>query len=152
MAHASQTAPVTLQLTRTLPAPREKVFRAWTDPEAVKRWSGPRDQPAVLAELDLKVGGRYRIHMQGPDGSVMKVTGVYQVVDPPHRLVYTWLWETWPEAGETLVTVEFRDRGAETEVALTHERFPSEEIRGAHETGWTGALDKMTTLITYRTL
>jgi uncharacterized protein YndB with AHSA1/START domain len=112
----------------------------------VKRWSGPGDRSAVLAEVDLKVGGRYRIHMQAPDGSVAKVSGVYQVVDPPHRLVYTWAWETWPEAGETLVTVEFRDHGAETEIALVHERFPNEDVRGAHDKGWTGALHKLGTM------
>lgn len=143
MAPAPQTATVTLRLTRTFAAPREKVFRPWTDPETLKRWSGPGDLVAPLAEVDLRVGGRYRIHMQAPDGTVHKVTGVYQIVEPPARLVYTWFWETSPEVGETLVTVEFRDRGPETEVALSHERFPNEDVRSNHEKGWNGALEKL---------
>ena len=147
MAPASQTAPVTLRLTRVFAAPRERVFRAWTDPEALKRWSGPGDLVAPLAEVDLRVGGRYRIHMRAPDGTVHKVTGLYQVVEQPGRLVYTWFWETWPEIGETLVTVEFRDRGNETEVALTHERFPNDEVRDSHEKGWTGALEKLARIV-----
>jgi uncharacterized protein YndB with AHSA1/START domain len=146
MAPASQTAPVTLRLTRTFAAAREAVFRAWTDPEAIKRWSASGDLTVAVAEVDLRVGGRYRIHMQAPDGTVNKVTGVYQLVDPPRRVAYTWSWENWPEAGETLVTVEFHDRGAQTELVLTHERFPNTEIRGRHEQGWTGALDKFGTI------
>jgi glutathione S-transferase len=100
-----------------------------------------------VAEVDLKVGGRYRIHMQAPDGTVHKVTGTYQVVDPPQRLVYTWQWETAPEPSETLVTVEFHERGAgKTEVVLTHERFPNAEQRDRHQHGWTGCLEKFAAL------
>ena len=146
-APASQTASVTLRLTRTLAAPRDKVFRAWTTPAELKRWAGPGDMVTPLAEVDLKVGGRYRIHMQAPDGTVHKVTGVYQVVDPPQRLVYTWTWETGPERSETLVTVEFHERGADkTEVVLSHERFSSAELRDRHQQGWTGCLEKFAAL------
>ena len=147
MAPASQTAPVTLRLTRTFAASRETVFRAWTDPEAIKRWSASGDLTVAVAEVDLRVGGRYHIHMQAPGGAIHKVTGVYQLVDPPRRIAYTWCWETWPEAGETLVTVEFHDRGAQTELVLTHERFPSMEVRSSHELGWTSALDKFATVV-----
>lgn len=147
MAHASQTAPVAVRLSRTLAAPREKVFRAWTTPAELKRWSAPGDMVPALAEVDLRVGGRYRIHMQAPDGAVHKVSGVYQVVDPPRRLVYTWAWEEGSAQGDTLVTVEFNERGADqTEVVLTHERFPNAEIRDRHQHGWTGCLEKFVSL------
>lgn len=147
MAPTSQTTPVTLRLARTLAAPREKVFRAWTSPAELKRWSAPGDLVPALAEVDLKVGGKYRIHMQAPDGTVNKVMGVYQVVDPPQRLVYTWSWETGDDHSETLVTVEFFERGPNrTEVVLTHERFPNTLARDRHQQGWTGCLDKFIAL------
>jgi uncharacterized protein YndB with AHSA1/START domain len=76
-----------------------------------------------------------------PDGEVFYLTGVYREVRPPERLVYTWRWEAEPELGETLVTVEFLDRGASTEVVLTHERFPSDAVRDQHGTGWSSCLE-----------
>ena len=147
MAPTSQTAPVALRLTRTLAAPPHKVFRAWTDPQALKRWSAPGDMTTPLAEVDLRVGGRYRIHMLAPDGTVHKVSGVYRLVEPPAKLVYTWRWEEKPEEGDTLVTVEFHDRGGRTEVVLTHERFPNVAVRDRHESGWAGCLAKLATVV-----
>ena len=142
MAKGTQTAPITLHLRRTVPAPRERVFQAWTRPEDLKRWAGPGDLTTPLAEVDLRVGGRYRIHMQAPDGTLHRVAGTYREVVPPEKLVYTWAWEEKPEEGETLVTVEFLDRGRGTEVVLTHERFPNAAVRDRHEHGWGGCLDK----------
>ena len=140
------TTPVTLRVTRSFPAPCEKVFQAWTDPNALRQWAAPGDRTTPVAEVDLRVGGRYRIHMRAPDGSVERVTGVYQTVDPPHRLVYTWYWETKPDMGETLVTVEFHEHGGATQVTLTHERFPNAEVRDKHELGWGGCLVKLSAL------
>lgn len=138
------TAPrtATLRLRRTFPAPPERVFRAWTDPEALKRWSGPGAFTTPLAEVDLRVGGAFRIHMRAPDGTEHRVRGVYREVAPPARLVYTWQWET-EVAPETLVTVEFHDRGGATEVVLTHERFPDEKTRTDHEQGWSACFEKL---------
>src|SRR2546422_7814419 len=98
MAPAPQTAPVTVRLQRTFQAPREKVFQAWTRPEDLKRWSAPGDLTTPVAEVDLRVGGRYRIDMRAPDGTLHRVTGTYREVDPPNRLVYTWQGETTPGA------------------------------------------------------
>jgi len=147
MARAPQTAPATLQVRRTFQAPRAKVFQAWTEAQALKRWSAPGDFITPLADVDLRVGGRYRIHMQAPDGTLHKVTGTYRVVDPPKKLVYTWFWETKAEDGETLVTVEFHERGRGTEVVLTHELFPNDEARKSHEMGWTACFEKLATLL-----
>lgn len=97
-----------LVLSRTFAAPRERVFRAWTDPAILKKWwaAGPGFTPTV-AEVDLRVGGRYRLGMRAPDqGADYIVAGTYREVQRPARLVYTWAWEG--TAGpETLVTVEF---------------------------------------------
>ena len=133
----------TLHLKRTLAASREKVFRAWTDPEALKRWWGPEGFSTPTVEIDLRVGGKYRIAMRSPHGDTYQLVGTYREVRPPEKLVYTWAWEAEPEQGETLVTVEFLDRGDSTEVVLTHELFPSEKVRDEHSKGWTGSLDRL---------
>jgi uncharacterized protein YndB with AHSA1/START domain len=133
-----------LRLRHTFAAPRERVFRAFTDPEELKQWFGPTDGHAIpVAEVDLRVGGRYRIDLLGPSGSLYRIVGEYREVRPPERLVYTWRWEIGEDVGETLVTVEFRERGAATEVALTHEAFPTAHARDGHEGGWMGCLGRL---------
>ena len=134
-----------LHLTRVLDAPRERVFRAWTDPEELKRWWGPRGYVTRSAEIDLRAGGNYRLGMAKlPDGPTFYLTGTFTLVEPPTHLAYTWRWEAEPEQGETLVTVTFRDLSREsTEVTVTHERFPSEKIADDHARGWAGCLDRL---------
>lgn len=144
MATLDAKAQTTLQLTRTFAAPREKVFRAWTDPQEVKRWFHPPGYETPSAEIDLRVGGKYRLGMRKlPDGEVFYLSGTYREVRRPERLVYTWQWEAEPELGATLVTVEFHDRGGSTEIVLTHELFPTEKARQEHEQGWGGGLDNL---------
>ena len=86
--------------------------------------------------------------MREPNGSEHRVFGVYREVDPPRRLVYTWSWENDPEIVESVVTVEFHERGNATEVVLRHEGFPTKESRDRHETGWGGCLKKLATVVT----
>jgi len=138
---------VALQIRRTFQAARDRVFRAWTTPEEIKQWKAPGDRTTPLVEVDLRVGGTYRIHMRSPDGAEVRLVGVYREVDPPKKLVYTWRWETSPEMGETLVTVEFLERGPATEVVLRHELFGTEDTREKHEYGWRGSLDKLAEIL-----
>ena len=148
MATPKTSAATTLHLTRTFAAPREKVFRAWTDPEELKRWWGSEGYATPSAEVDLRVGGTYRLGMKKlPDGQVFYLTGTYREVRPPEKLVYTWRWEAEPDQGETLVTVEFRDLGKSTEVVVTHELFPSAKVRDDHNRGWSGCLDRLAKLL-----
>ena len=148
MATLDAKAQTTLQLTRTFAAPREKVFRAWTDPEEVKKWFHPPGYETPSAEIDLRVGGKYRFGMRKlPDGEVFYLSGSYREVRRPERLVYTWQWEAEPELGDTLVTVQFHDRGGSTEVVLTHELFPTEKARQEHERGWSGGLDNLAKIL-----
>jgi uncharacterized protein YndB with AHSA1/START domain len=94
--------------------------------------------------VDLRPGGAYRLGMRKlPDGEVFYLTGTYREVRPPEKLVYSWRWEADPEKGDTLVTVEFHDRGGATEIVVTHELFPSQEVRDGHDKGWSGCLDKL---------
>ena len=134
----------TLRINRVFAAPREKVFRAWTEPEALKKWFAPSDDHSLPdAEVDLRAGGRYRIAIQDPEGKRFHLGGTFREVRPPEKLVYTWAWEGDADIGETLVTVEFRDLGASTEVALTHEFLPDQKAFKNHEWGWKGALDRL---------
>ena len=130
-----------LQLTRVLPASPAAVFAAWTDPEAMKRWMCPGATTVSVAELDVRVGGRYRIVMRTPSGELEHV-GEYREVDPPHRLAFTWI-SAGTKQQETLVTLDVRSQGEATELVLTHERFPDAESRAKHEAGWGAILDSL---------
>ena len=134
-----------LTLRRTYAASRERVFRAWTDPEEIKRWWGPPGTATPDAEVDLKPGGKYRFTMRSlPDGEPYFLVGTYREVIPPERLVYTWTWEgTSMEVKDSLVTVQFHDRGGSTEVVVTHELLPSDAARERHTKGWTGCFDRL---------
>lgn len=134
----------TLRLERTIAASREKVFAAWTKAETVIRWfaPGPAYRCSVPA-LDARPGGSYRIRLVHSGGNEHFVGGVYREVSAPSRIVFTWAWEKNPERGETLVTVELFEDGPRTRLVLTHERFPSIEVRDTHSAGWTGGLDQM---------
>ena len=137
---------MTLRLTRVVPAPRDAVFRAWTDPAALARWWVPFEGMTMpAAEVDLRPGGRYRFTMRSAKGEEFHVTGTYREVRPPERLVYTWRWDgTAHDApDETLVTVEFEASGATTLLHLTHERFPDADARSRHGLGWNGVLDSL---------
>lgn len=145
MAIAQPTTETALRITRTFRASREKVFRAWTEPEALKRWFAPDDAfDTRVLHFDPRPGGRYRIDMRKDDVSHI-VAGEYREVNPPARLVFTWKWENHPERGteDTIVTLEFLDHGGSTELVLTHERFPDAAIRDDHNKGWTGCLDRL---------
>jgi uncharacterized protein YndB with AHSA1/START domain len=131
-----------LTVRRTYPAARERVFRAWTDPAALRLWSCPAGFTVAEARVDLRVGGAYRLAMQPAEGEPSIAYGTYREVSPPERLVYTWKWEGG-EMGETVVTVEFRDLGGETEVVLVHELFPSAEVRDHHNEGWVALLEHL---------
>jgi uncharacterized protein YndB with AHSA1/START domain len=134
-----------VRLERTYDASRDAVFAAWTNPDVLRRWwkADPSwTQPSV--ELDLRVGGGYRLSMQDPaSGEVHTVFGEYREVRPPERLVYTWTWEgSGPYAGhESLVAVQFRAEGDRTTVVIEHSALLDERSRQAHAHGWSGVLD-----------
>jgi uncharacterized protein YndB with AHSA1/START domain len=137
----------TLQVRRTLAASRETVFRAWTDPAWFGQWFGSPEGSTDPVELDVRVGGTYRIEMTSPQGAGSLV-GEYLEVERPERLVYTFCWEGLPlHIPDTQVTVEFHDLGAETEIVLTHERQPSRSVRTFHVGGWEMSLTRLAELL-----
>ena len=147
MANTS-TESTTLRVTHSYAASRDDVFRAWTDPEQLKKWWGHDGWSTPIAEVDLRVGGSYRLGMLNPDAEGPYVCGgTYKEVTPPEKLVYTWKWEHAPEdAPSTLVTVEFVEQGDSTEVVLVHEQLADEEDRDKHGEGWKALLDHLAKL------
>jgi uncharacterized protein YndB with AHSA1/START domain len=133
-----------LRIARTFEAPRDRVFRAFTEKEAVKVWfATPNLRWLEEPTLDARPGGAYRWTV-GDGSKTWCIHGKYVEVKPPERLVFTWLWENDPirgESGDTVVTVDFYERGGRTEVVLTHESLPSEVSRKEHEEGWAECLD-----------
>ncbi|MET3444177.1 uncharacterized protein YndB with AHSA1/START domain [Variovorax paradoxus] len=144
---AKPAAPATerpsLTLRRHYPVAAEKVWRAWTDPQALKAWFGPEEIVSVpLAEVDLRVGGRFRVTMLAADGETHDVSGVYQELVPNRKLVFSWAWRSTPER-ESRVTVRIEPEGNGCELVLMHEQFFDEAARDGHNYGWTGAMVKL---------
>lgn len=142
--------PFALRTRRTYAAPRDRVFGAWITPEAVRHWfiHDPSDWVGA-PEIDARPGGHYRFTVKYL-GVTFTIHGTYLEVRPPERLVFTWEWQDDPlleEDGDSLVTVEFHEKGGATEVVLTHEKLPSEAARREHAQGWEGCLDKFEPLV-----
>lgn len=139
-----------LNLKRSIRTSREKVFDAWTNPDQLKKWFAVSEGfTTLIAEVDLQVGGRYRLGMKAPgDNPLLVVGGVYQEIVHPGRLVFTWQWESAdPNEPETLVTVEFLEANGVTEVQLTHELFTDIAQRDKHGEGWMGCINKLENLL-----
>lgn len=133
-------ATITLVVRRTIRATPERLFDAWTQPEQLKQWWGPQSVVCIDAEVDARVGGRYRIANQFPDGKVLWISGQFEAVERPRKLVYT--WRVASEAGQSeRVTVSFDARGHSTEVTVTHECISTTPMRDMHEQGWIGCLE-----------
>ena len=130
---------IALVVRRTIRAPVERVFAAWTQPEHVRRWWGPKAVVCPEAQIDLRVGGAIRIANQFPDGSVVWIWGEFELVEAPVKLVYS--WRLTDAAAPERVTVKFEAQGAGTEVIVIHERIASLGARDQHQLGWVGCLD-----------
>jgi len=133
-----------LTLKRRLIAPPAKVYAAWTDPEKIARWFGPSQVKAgsVQADIDARIGGRFRIRLNTDDGAQHEAAGTYREVVPNEKLVFSWAWHSTPER-ESLVTVTLQPDGGGTLLTVHHEAFFDEAARDDHEIGWSGALDKL---------
>lgn len=132
-----------LRIVRHYPVAREKVWRAWTDPQALSQWFGPGEPNSVtLAELDVRPGGRYRIGFRTPDGEQHEVGGTYEVVELHRQLVFSWAWHSTPER-VSQVSIQLRPLDGGTEMELRHARFVDQLARDNHARGWTGAVAKL---------
>lgn len=131
--------PLSLTVKGYVPASPTQVFVAWTTPSELRKWWGPENVRCVSAEIDLRVGGEYRIANELPDKSVLWISGVFEQIERPTLLVYTWSTGTVATATEK-VTVEFRCSGEGTDVSVRHERIETAPLRDQHRQGWCGCL------------
>jgi uncharacterized protein YndB with AHSA1/START domain len=133
-----------LTLVRRIKARPSIVFDALTTPEGIASWWGPDSGPVLVAEIDPKVGGRFRVCFRMLDGSEHESSGEYLELVKPDRLSMSWRWAGGAEdPGESLLEIRLRAVAEGTELTLTHSRLHDEESRRSHEEGWTGALDKL---------
>lgn len=137
---------VHLVVRRTIRASPERVFAAWTTPEQLMQWWGPKGVRCPRAEVDLREGGAYRIGNEMPSGDTVWISGQFEVVDRPHKLIYTWSVEPSAAVPER-VTVRFEARDEGTEVVVIHERIVSEAARDQHQHGWDGWLDGLVEML-----
>ncbi len=135
----TKTEGVSLTLTHTVAAPADRVFRALTSADELKKWFGHEEFEVPVAEMDLRVGGEYRIEMKAPDGEVYSVKGTIEELSPPNLLCYTWAWEEdeGEEEHQSKVTYRLSPDGDGTRIELTHTQLASGESAERHKEGWT---------------
>jgi uncharacterized protein YndB with AHSA1/START domain len=131
-----------ITITRDFNATPDILFQAWTEPIQLMQWFGPAGVTTIEAHIDLKVGGSYRLDMQEPDGKRHTPHGEYREIDPPKRLVLTWVLDDDSDCDgsggdftETVVTVEIQTVGSGTRLVLTQDFLPSDNSRAAHQMG-----------------
>lgn len=128
-----------LTIRRVIAASRERIFDAWTKPELLEQWWGPTGVRCIGAEIDLRAGGAYRIGNELPDGRILWIAGVFEIVERPRQLVYSWQVGDEPASRVTVAFIVLGERS--TEVSIHHERIATDALRDDHEHGWGGCLD-----------
>lgn len=140
-----------LTVRRTIQAPQDRVFRAWTDPEHIKAWWLPPGWENPVIEVDLRTGGEFRFGMRQPGKEMFYAMGTFTEVKPPERVVCTWRWEPAAmfglDPGASRLTVEFKQRGSETEMTLVHERIATEKERNDNTRGWEECIERLAALL-----
>jgi uncharacterized protein YndB with AHSA1/START domain len=133
-----------LRIERTFDAPIEEVFDAWTSEQVLRRWwHADPEWETPSAELDLRVGGQLRIVMRDPEAAEdYGGSGEYLVIDRPHRLTFTWIWDDDRENPQ-LIELEFSERDGATTVVQTNSGITTEKGRDEHEDGWTACFDNL---------
>ena len=144
----AEALPAGLTLSRIFDAPRDLVWMAWTRPEMTVCWLGPTEWPAVRVAQDLRVGGAWSAVLKSADGEeTLRQGGVYRVVDPPHRLVFTFAWGEGHEDGapvETVIYIELTAlSGERTLMEFSQTRLKSSASAAGHRHGWTSSFTRL---------
>ena len=144
-----------LILERIIDAPRDLVFKAWTDPQQMAQWWGPKYFTNPVCELDARPGGAILIHMRGPDGAIYPMEGEFVEVIPPERLVMTsraFGAEDGPFLLEEITTVTFEEQGGKTKLtvhaAITRATAEAAGALAGMEEGWNQSLDRLADYVT----
>lgn len=134
---------IRLKFDRTLDASVETVYEALTAKHAIRKWFGPRDDFEITVHAwDCRVGGRYEVEFKTPTGEVHTCYGEFKELVPMKKVSYTWSWKEQPPM-DTLVSFVLEANGAKTDLTMTHEGFPAEDVRAHHEQGWTGSIERL---------
>jgi uncharacterized protein YndB with AHSA1/START domain len=136
----------TLQVARRFSASRERVFRAWTEPQMIEQWFRPMGLTTTVMTLELLVGGAFYFDLNAPTGETGYMAGNYLEIVCPERLAFTWVSNATNDE-QTLVTIEFVERNEMTELALTHDRLADEAMILVHQNGWGVCLELMADLL-----
>lgn len=133
-----------LVLERTLDAPIQRVFDAWTNPELLAKWFAPGPMTCRVEGMDARVGGTYRMTMVGPEGEYTCI-GKFTAIKAPNHLAFTFNWAGADAAmpQDTLCTVDLKELNGKTHLRFVHAGFPNAEARTNHEEGWVGCLEKL---------
>ena len=137
----------TLVIERIFDAPRDLVFKCWTEPQHLARWLGPKGFTSTILAYDLRPGGSYRFHMHAAHGVDHWQQGIFREIVPPKRLVRTYCWadaDGNPTQAETVLTLTFDDLDGKTKLTLQQAVFDSVAARDMHETGWDSSLERLT--------
>jgi len=121
----------TLRLERLIPSPPEVLFALFVEPAQLLRWWAPDGYEPSIDALDASPGGRWRTTLRRPDGAEIATSGIYRVVEPPRRLVFTWAWEE--QSGTRLVLVQ--------------QRFERRPACDNHTRGWSASLDRIAAIV-----
>jgi uncharacterized protein YndB with AHSA1/START domain len=137
-----------LVMQRQFAAPPECVYAAWTDASLFRQWFGPPGGTVTRCEMEAVVGGRWRTEMRSPEGQVYGAGGVFKTLEPPTRIVLSWIWDDRPAGAPDMeIDITLKPRGAGTEMTFRQSGFRSDEQRGRHNQGWTPAFDKLAALL-----
>jgi uncharacterized protein YndB with AHSA1/START domain len=132
-----------VRIERTFDAPAEDVFDAWTSPEVMRRWlHAGRDWETPSAEVDLRVGGKVRIVMRGPEGGEVDMGGEYTLIDRPHRLEFTWSFSDHP-GNLQRIELEFTERDGRTTVVMVNSDISTDKRREEQLDGWNLCFDNL---------
>jgi len=133
-----------LTMNRQLNATQQEVYNAWTDKDAITSWFSPtKEMTTKVHELDLRVGGLYKIEMLEPNGNSHKIHGEYVVLNPFQQIVFTWEWESDEQNVNSLVTIDLQEKNGKTNLVLTHDKLASQDSVELHSEGWVGCLAQL---------
>jgi uncharacterized protein YndB with AHSA1/START domain len=137
-----------LVIERVLSASPEQVFDAFLNPAKLVKWWGPQGFSIIHCKVEPKVGGKWRMGMKSPNSIEHWIQGVYQEINSPHRLVFTWIWEKSGQVNpETTVTITLVGNQQQTQLRLVHEPFASDEQQLGHEKGWIDSLQALSQML-----
>ena len=143
-----ETTPLRIELRRTIAAPPERVFAAWTTEALLRAFICPGRPGGARVTIDARLGGRFHIDMLGEEeGQVWPHDGEYLEFDPPRRLRFTWVSLACPAEVGSQVSIDFSAKGGGTEIVLVHERLATAKDVDGHTKGWTAIFDQLAAVV-----